>query len=242
MTATPQPVAAASVPPRTKGKPSVRGKRRRFDLRRDGIKIMGIFLGLILLNILFWVGFVRPQEAAISKLEELKRTSDLQQEDARRALQDLRNVHTHAGEVQAGVGQFYDTMLSTKRERMVPFQRVLTSIGKEFRVRPERVTVGNSDLPQEGLEVMAFNFPLSGAYGNLREFLARLEQQEQFLLVREVSLAGANEGGQTLQLNIGLETYFNAPELRAELEARKADKLKKLDKIRRAARRGGNKK
>lgn len=240
MTATLPPAASAPGAARPAAKAPAKSPPRRFDLRRNGIAVMGVFLGLILLNLLFWIVFVRPQEAAIARLLELKQTADRQQAEAAKALQHLRGVHTHAGEVQAGVGQFYDAMLSTKRERMVPFQRALTTVGQEFRVRPERVSVGNSDLPQEGLEVMAFNFPLSGGYENLRQFLARLESLDQFLIVREVSLAGGNEGGRTLQLNIGLETYFNAPELRAELAAQKAAKLKKLEKARRASRRGGN--
>jgi hypothetical protein len=84
---------------------------------------------------------------------------------------------------------------------------------------------------------MAFSFPLTAGYENLRQFLARLEEIDQFLIVRQVALGGGQEGGRLLQLSVDVETYFNAPELRRAYETdRKAKAVKRSSTPRRAAR------
>jgi hypothetical protein len=113
-------------------------------------------------------------------------------------------------------------MLSTKEDRLVKFQSALIEVGREFNVMPEKVSVGYDELAQEGIEALAVRFPLISGYENLRRVLARLESLDQFLIVREVGLTGAKEGGMALQLNVGVETYFNAPELREEMAKQKA--------------------
>ena len=67
-----------------------------------------------------------------------------------------------------------------------------------------------AERADEGLETVAANLPLEGGYENLRSFLADLEAQEQFIVVRQVGLGGGKEGGRNLQLGVVAETYFAA--------------------------------
>lgn len=201
--------------------------RRRFDIRRDGVRLFAVLAGLLAINLLFWILFVRPRQTEITELQRKKQTASVTEKQARDSVAKLRRVHQHVMGLQTGIEKFYGEMLSTSRQRLVPFQRAVARVGSEYDCEPERVAVGLTTLEDEGIEGMAQTFPISGGYENLRSFLARLESLEQFLIVREVSLSGAKEGGAELQLNVMVETYFDAPGLRQEKERERADKAKR---------------
>lgn len=209
---------------------------RRFDVRQAAPKLLLLLLAVILLDAALWGIFVRPRQAEIARIEAEKQGDAATEKKSAEALAQLRRVHDHVVGIQDGVNRFYDEMLSTKRERMVPFQRALDGVGRDFNVRAEKVQVGNQSLAAEGIEAMAFSFPLTAGYENLRQFLARLEELDQFLIVRQVSLGGGQEGGRLLQLSVDVETYFNAPELRKAYELdRKAKATRRSTGPRRAA-------
>lgn len=200
------------------------GSGARFDVRRAAPRLLLGLLALLAANGVVWGTLVRPRQAEIARIETEKETDALTERKSSRALAQLERVHDHIVTLQDDVARFYGEMLASKRERMVPFQRAIDKVGKEFNVQAKRVQIGTQELAAEGIEAMAFSFPLTAGYENLREFLARLEELDQFLIVRQVSLGGADEGGRLLQLSIDVETYFNAPELRAAHEAERASK------------------
>jgi Tfp pilus assembly protein PilO len=192
---------------------------KRFDVRREGLRVAVAFGVLFVLNVGFWWVVVRPLQQDIEAAEEQRRTAQLTEANSRKRLEEIRSVHQHVEEVRSGIQTFFEKMLSVREERLVPFERAVHAVGEKFRVQPQRVAINRVELMDEGIEVFRFNFPLNGGYENLRQFLAELESLDQFLLVREVSLrSGAREGGRQLQLDITVETYFNAPGMREEAE------------------------
>ncbi len=197
----------------------VAARRARFDIRRDGWRLAAGLLVVLLLDLVVWMWVVRPVREDLAVLAERKITADTVEKHEAKSLEQLRAIHTHVGEVQKGIDTFYNDMLATKRDRLVPFQSALVHVGRDFNVMPEKVSVGSDELRDEGLDAIAFTFPLTGGYENLRNFLARLEDLDQFVIVREVGLTGSKEGGRALQLNVSVETYFNAPDLHAERAA-----------------------
>ncbi|MDH3284256.1 MAG: hypothetical protein OEQ13_05910 [Acidobacteriota bacterium] len=206
--------------PSRRSRPRVR--RRRFDLRRDGLKTAVVLVAILIINFGAWAMLVRPSQQRIRLLEESRTNADLREKKAERSLTALEAVHRHVEEVREDVFRFFDDMLSTKERRSVRFQRALNDVGRDFKVAPERVSLGLTQLEKEEIEVLGFNFPLSGGYENLRQFLARLEALDQFLIVREVSLRGGREGGSSLELSINVETYFNAPQLKDEMDRKRS--------------------
>ena len=216
----PAPNSGASARP-------ARPSGQRFDVRQAAPRLLLLLLALLVLNGILWSLFVRPRQAEIARIESEKQGDAATEKKSAVALAQLQKVHDHVVGIQEGVNRFYDEMLATKRDRMVPFQRALDGVGREFNVRAERVQVGTQALAAEGIEAMAFSFPLTAGYENLRQFLARLEELDQFLIVRQVSLGGGSEGGRLLQLSVDVETYFNAPELRRAYEADRAAKATK---------------
>jgi len=218
-----------SAPTATNGAPArpAQAQGQRFDVRQAAPRLLLLLLAVILVNGALWSLFVRPRQAEIARIEAEKQGDAATEKKSAEALAQLQRVHDHVVGIQAGVNRFYDEMLSTKRDRMVPFQRALEGVGRDFNVRAERVQVGSQSLAAEGIEAMAFSFPLTAGYENLRQFLARLEELDQFLIVRQVSLGGGQEGGRLLQLSVDVETYFNAPELRRAYEIDRAAKATK---------------
>lgn len=211
------------------------GLAHRFNLRRDGVRIIGFLAVLLVLNLAFWWVIVRPLQEQIAFKLEQKATARKTEQASTQRLEQIRQVHDHALQVQQHVRTFFDEMLSVRSKRFVPFQTALYEVGKEFKVQPMRAAITRQELEQEGIEVFAFTFPLNGGYENLRSFLARLEQLDQFLIVREISLRSeAREGGRNLQLDIAVETYFNAPNMKEEIER---ERLWKLKQRRRSGRR-----
>jgi Tfp pilus assembly protein PilO len=201
----------------------VKGKGRslwkRFDVRREGLRVAIVFTVLLVVNVGFWWIVVRPLQNEITAREEQRRTAQVTEAESLKRLEEIRSVHQHVEDVRQGIETFFEEMLSVREERLVPFQRAVHDVGEKFRVQPQRVAINRVELMDEGIEVLRFNFPLNGGYENLRQFLAELESLDQFLLVREVSLrSGAREGGRQLQLDITVETYFNAPGMKEEAE------------------------
>jgi Tfp pilus assembly protein PilO len=218
-------VQVSSAPPA--GTPAAPRRRRRLDIRRDAKWLFGLFGVLMLINLLVWVLFVGPRREEITELQRRKMTAHATEKDADKKLAALRQLNQRVELNQQAIKSFYADMLSTKRQRMVGFQRAVARVGQEFDCEPERVAVGVSELENEGIEALALTFPISSGYDTLRQFLSRLESLDQFLIVREVQLAGAKEGGSDdLQLNVVVETYFDAPGIREEKERQRADKLK----------------
>jgi Tfp pilus assembly protein PilO len=196
-------------------------RRRRFDLHRDGRRLALAFAVLLAVNLLFWYFGVRPVRAEIAALEASKATAEMSETQSAERLAWLRDVRDRTVDRQEKIRRFYDR-ISTKDQRSVKFQRALAAVGDDFRVRPDNMAMNFGDLEQEGIEVMSATFPLSGGYENLRQFLARLESLDQFLIVREIALQGGREGGTRLRLNVALETYFNAPDMREEKARQRA--------------------
>lgn len=216
--------------------PMVRPRRARFDLRRDGLRLAAVLVGLLAVDLLLFFWLVQPVRRELAVLAQQKLAADQTERAESRKLEQLRAVDVHATDVDRNIRIFYEDMLSTKRDRLVPFQAELMDVGAEFNVAPRTVAIGSAELEDEGLESLALSFPLTGGYENLRNFLARLEVMDQFLLVREVALTSSKEGGRALQLNVVVETYFSAPDLRERLAA-KRERLKSERDRRRPGRR-----
>lgn len=216
-----------AIPPLGEAPEPAARPKRRFDVRRDAKLLLAIFGGVLVLNLAFWILLVRPRQGEIKTLELRKLSANLTEKEAGEQLTALRALHGKVTGNQQAIRTFYDEMLSTKRERLVPFQRAVAQVARDFDCEPERTAVSSTQLEDEGIESLALTFPITGGYENLRGFLADLESLQQFLIVREVTLSGAKEGGQDVQLNVAVETYFDAPGIREEKERERADKAKR---------------
>lgn len=193
-------------------------RRRRFDARRDGGRVLLVVAVVLLLDLAFWFWVVRPRQEHIDRLTSQKVTADATYAQQAHKLERLREVHAHVRKMEEDIRTFLDDYLSTKRQRSARFQAAIFNVGRKYRVAPESATPTRQDLEQEGIESTAWSFPVEGGYENLRKMLADLEALDQFVIVREIRLGSGREGGNRLQLGITVETFFSAPGLRERLE------------------------
>ena len=186
-------------------------RRLRFDLRQAGRPIAAVLGILGAINLVAYFLLVQPAVREYRRLtEERGPTREINEREA----QVVRNEEflTALGQVGADLGTLRGDLLSTRAERLVEVQGELDELCRRFGIDLKAVGVESEMMLDEELDRLAMNVPLEGNYANLRRFLQAVEQSDQFLIVERVSLARGKEGGALLSLNVGLATYFTAPE------------------------------
>jgi len=122
----------------------------------------------------------------------------------------------HRFETEKGkVDTFYGDLLGSKESRMIRIQREVRSIAASLGMDPESIGYQPEFLDKVGLVRFAISVPLVGDYRNLRQFMSKIENSENFLIIDSVTLGGSRDGGALLDLNIQLSTYFSAPEMKS---------------------------
>lgn len=182
--------------------------RWRFDIRQAGRRLLAGYLAVLAVNALAYFALVRPRENALRELiaesgpgEERvgEREAEVRAREAfqgalEKATQDLEGLRT-------GV-------LSTRERRMIDVQLELARISKQFGINLQRVQYENQKLEDGAVERFAMVVPLEGGYQNLRRFLRAVEDSDKFLVIEQVGLATAQDGGSLVELHITLATYF----------------------------------
>jgi Tfp pilus assembly protein PilO len=142
-------------------------------------------------------------------------------EQRRRSVERLELQVERLERQSANLAQFYDAILADKVTRMTAIQRGIRAVGAQFNVNPESVSYGPSYLPVPDLVQFDISLPLRGSYESLRQFVHKVETSEHFLVIDDISLADAREGGLSLNLNVRLHTYFRDQEFRPEKKERR---------------------
>lgn len=196
-------------------------KKHPFDVRAESGTIIVIAMVLLVLNLFFFLFLTKP---AISRYRSL----NAENSPALRALEHkeketkiIEKRFARITETEENIKEFYENVLSSKNERMIDIQLEVVDIATQFNINPETVKYSNEELNKEGVEKFSISVPLTGTYANLRHFLHRIEDSENFLIVDRVFLSTAKEGGVILQLNIQLSTFFDAPYVQQLRRARK---------------------
>ena len=191
------------------------GLIRHFDIRQERGKV-GVILGAVaLLNLVLYLTLNLPRMRKESV--EASRVAGVTQnlgEVSRRVglMKDLdRRYESENGKVNT----FFNEVLATKDTRMIEIQREVRSIAAGLGMDPETIAYSPELEESVGLIRFGISVPLSGDYRNLRQFINRIENSKNFLIIDAVTLGGARDGGALLDLNIQLSTFFYAPELKA---------------------------
>jgi len=195
------------------GKARAAGANGRFDVReKSGMLsiIVLVWLGLNL-AIALLVNAPRAREVTIKDEQALRVASQISNktDDVER----LRDEYARITSGNTGLDNFYDVVLSTKQQRLVSFQRELREIAKQFNINFESVSYQRENFAKEKVAKFAAMTPLSGSYANLREFVERIEDSKNFIVIEQIQLTNSKEGGIILSLGINLATWFVDPEI-----------------------------
>jgi len=192
---------------------------KRFNIREERLRVGAVLAAVAVLNLILYLTLNLPRmhresveerrvEMATQGLSELSRRVGL--------MKDLdRRFETEKGKVDT----FYNDLLGAKENRMVRIQREVRRIAAGLGMDPESISYQPEFLDKVGLVRFTINVPLVGDYRNLRQFITRIENSENFLLIDSVTLGGSKDGGALLDLSIQLSTFFSAPEMKETQEA-----------------------
>lgn len=182
-----------------------------FDIREKAGVIVAVILVWLGLNLAFafFVNVPRANEVITlnEEAQRLNREIGVKGKDIDR----LRPQHERVLEGNSNLEIFYDEILSTKNERLISFQREIRDIAEKFNINMDAIAYPREVMSNRVVKLGAA-MPLSGSYENLRSFIKRVEESENFIVIESIQLANAKEGGVILSLTIVLSTYFVDPE------------------------------
>jgi len=195
------------------------GFLKRFDIREERFRVGAVLAAVAALNLILYLTLNLPRmhresveerrvEAVTQGLSELSRRVGI--------MKDLdQRFETEKQKVDA----FYNDLLGEKENRMIRIQREVRKIAAGLGMDPESISYQPEYLDKVGLVRFTVNVPLVGDYRNLRQFITRIENSENFLIIDSVTLGGSKDGGALLDLSIQLSTFFGAPEMKEMREA-----------------------
>jgi Tfp pilus assembly protein PilO len=186
---------------------------KRFDIREERLRVGTVLAALAALNLILYLTLNLPRlhretveqrrvDAVTQGLSEVSRRVGIMRELDQR-------FETEKGKVVT----FYGDLLGTKENRMIRIQREVRTIAASLGMDPESIGYQPEFLDKVGLVRFSLSVPLVGDYRNLRQFIHKIENSENFLIIDSVALGGSRDGGALLDLNIQLSTYFSAPDM-----------------------------
>jgi Tfp pilus assembly protein PilO len=187
---------------------------RPFDVRKDMKTTVLIGGALLLANAAAYGFFVRPRINAFHDLEGSRAAFKKELTEAEKTQKTLSDYYEKLQGTKQNIDDFYEKTLGSKQEKLVSVQREVIDIASECQISPGIVSYDNKENEESGIEQFGVSVPVEGDYTNLRRFIAKLESSKSFLIVEGIQLTGTKEGGLTLQLQIKLTTFFNAPWLK----------------------------
>jgi len=182
------------------------------DARRVAVSLGAVAVVNLLLFLFLTEPLYRLSRARLGEWQDM----DLTMERRRRSVERLQKQVERLEQQRQNLIQFYDSILSEKTSRMTAIQREIRNLAGQFQIDPENISY--SPQYEEKADLVRFNvsFPLRGSYENLRQFVHRVETSEHFLILDDISLADAREGGLILSLNVQMHTFFKDRDFKSE--------------------------
>ena len=170
---------------------------------------------LALLAIANFIGLalvVGPIRSRVQTLADRATTASLSVAVATRELHDAKQ--TTAGSLKAvtDLQRFYTEVLpaSQPAARQVTLVR-LAQLVREADLTYDRRAFGQDEPEKDAVLTRAtLKMSVYGTYRNLRQFLYKLETGPDFIVVREVGVAQADDPQEPLEAALTLSTYFRA--------------------------------
>jgi len=164
---------------------------------------------LVVLNVVVYAAYIVPLSRRVGNVTE--RTQTAKNELAAAAFANKRVAGALNGKSQAAteLDRFYHSVLPATlvdARRMV-YPR-LELMARDARLRPADTRVEPVKMRDRTLQELRINMTLTGSYASVRDFIHRLEQSKDFLVIDRVVLKENNADDSQLSLQVDLSTYF----------------------------------
>lgn len=167
-----------------------------------------VLLGLVLLNLLLYLVFVRPEIEADAG--ETARIDQMRSQLARRVntLNALKDIEKKLNESHEKYRQFSTEYLFPQEKGASELLKTLEEICAEAGLLRNRVTYRLDPEPAFGMQRLSITLPIEGNYTNIRDFLNVLESESKLVIVDSMALVSEREGTDMLRLDVSLSTLF----------------------------------
>lgn len=168
---------------------------------------------LLLVNIIFFVTYRVRYENRIEGLDkELAAVrQDLSEATERR--QEVQQLLQSVDRTRQDLDLVYNDWWSTRPERLAPMIVELQTLAKKSGLTPPGRNYSWSEQQSEraaGAETLSVGFKVEGTYEQIRNMINLIELSPHFIIIEEVSLVDASEGGKKLAMTLILKTLFRS--------------------------------
>lgn len=176
-------------------------------------RLLVLTLGVLGLANLIGLGLViGPMRARVQGLTQRASVAALASATAARDLAAARATSKGSAVAVKDLARFHDEILpvSQPAARQITFVR-LAQLAREHNLTYERRAFAQDALERESTLTRAtLTMSVLGSYRDLRQFLYALETGEDFVVIRELRVAQADDPGEPLEAALTLSTYYKA--------------------------------
>lgn len=163
---------------------------------------VGICLGILLFNLLFYFGFIKNQQKKIDKLQTLY-LSDRKKITKPSKKNDKMEKYIHAKEsLQVFVGKLPYKFAFTNKVK------VLNEMIARHGLSVDRMTFSPQKIEVLSIWRYATIFTVNGQYGKLKSLLADIQNSPDLFCIEDLSFQNKSKTMEQVSMNLKISTYF----------------------------------
>jgi Tfp pilus assembly protein PilO len=177
-------------------------------VRKDPRFIARLVIGLLLVaNLLAAFAVFRPLGGSAEELDSELARLQAQVQQRQGALQRLRALVSKIEQARAAGDNFLTTYFMDQRTLSSTIIDELSSAAKEAGIRPKEQSIAVDPIEgSDTLSMMTITANYEGTYGDLVEFVDRLDKSPRFLILDTLT-AAPQQGGTNLNVNIRFNAF-----------------------------------
>ena len=149
-------------------------------------------------------GFAERRAALESRRDELQKNVEAAEKEAARVAGQKERL----GGVSAAIDEFYGRRIGTERETLAPVVAEVHEILKEVGVSAPQISYTTKPMQKLPLSEMRIVFTVRCDYPRFKRLLRELETSPRWLAIRDVGITRDSERPGSVQVQLGLVTYF----------------------------------
>jgi len=150
-------------------------------------------------------GFAERRAALEARRDQMQKDVENAEKEATR----VAGQRERLGGVSAAIEEFYGHRIGTERETLAPVVAEIHEILKEVGVPAPQISYTTAPLPKLPLSEMRIVFTARCDYPRFKRLLREFETSPKWLAVRDVGISRDPERSGSVQVQLGLITYFS---------------------------------
>jgi len=200
----------------------------RLPARGNRLQLVVVALLFAGANLAFFLtyrsGFAERRTALEARRDELQKSVEAAEKEATRVAGQKERL----GGVSAAIDEFYGHRIGTERETLAPIVAEIHSILKDVGVGVPQISYNTVPMQKLPLSEMRIVFTVRCDYPRFKRLLREFETSPKWLAIRDVAITRDSERPGSVQVQLGLATYFTetgaGPPEKAEEERRREAK------------------